>query len=92
MLILTRKVGETICIGDNVIIHILGCRGNQSRIGITAPKSVTVDRQEIYEKKFSKNANSELVDLIQNPIQAELESHISVENKSVKKPKKKKEQ
>lgn len=52
MLILTRRVGETIRIGDDVIIHNLGYKRDASRIGITAPKSISIYRQEIYEKKF----------------------------------------
>jgi carbon storage regulator len=50
MLILTRKVGETVVIGDNVTVAIIGVKGNQIRIGINAPKDVTVHREEIYER------------------------------------------
>jgi carbon storage regulator len=50
MLILTRRVNETIMIGDEVTCTILSIRGNQVRIGINAPKSVAVHRQEIYER------------------------------------------
>ena len=50
MLILTRRVGETIVIGDEVTVTILGVKGNQTRIGINAPKSVGVHREEIYER------------------------------------------
>ena len=50
MLILTRRVGETIMIGDDVTATILGVKGNQVRIGINAPKSVAVHREEIYER------------------------------------------
>lgn len=50
MLILTRKVGESLVIGDNVSVIVLGVKGNQVRIGIDAPKSVSVHREEIYNK------------------------------------------
>ena len=50
MLILTRRVGESVVIGDDIGVTILGVKGNQVRIGITAPKDVTVHRQEIYER------------------------------------------
>lgn len=50
MLILTRRVGETIMIGDEVTATVLGVKGNQVRVGITAPKNVAVHREEIYER------------------------------------------
>ena len=50
MLILTRRVGETLIIGDDVKITVWGVRGNQVRIGIDAPKDVAVHRQEIYDR------------------------------------------
>ena len=48
MLILTRRVGETLMIGDDVAITVLGVKGNQVRVGINAPKDVPVHREEIY--------------------------------------------
>jgi carbon storage regulator len=50
MLILTRRVGETVMIGDDVTVTILGVKGNQVRVGINAPKNVAVHREEIYER------------------------------------------
>ena len=50
MLILTRRVGETLMIGDDVAVTVLGVKGNQVRIGVSAPKDVSVHREEIYER------------------------------------------
>ena len=50
MLILTRRVGETLVIGDEVTVTVLGVRGNQVRLGVNAPKDVAVHREEIYQR------------------------------------------
>jgi carbon storage regulator len=50
MLILTRRVGETLMVGDEVTVTVLGVKGNQVRIGVNAPKDVAVHREEIYQR------------------------------------------
>ena len=60
MLILTRRVGETLMIGDDVSITVLGVKGNQVRIGIDAPKEVAVHREEIFDR-----INSEKLRLVE---------------------------
>ena len=57
MLILTRRVGESLMIGDDVNVTVLGIRGNQVRIGVNAPKDVSVHREEIYERIQQEKSN-----------------------------------
>ncbi|MBB3227093.1 carbon storage regulator [Luteibacter sp. Sphag1AF] len=59
MLILTRRVGETLMIGDEVTVTVLGVKGNQVRIGINAPKNVAVHREEIYQRIKNEGESSD---------------------------------
>ncbi len=56
MLILTRRVGETLMIGDDIKVTVLGFNGNQVRIGIEAPKDVAVHREKIYQRILAENS------------------------------------
>jgi carbon storage regulator len=59
MLILTRRVGESLMIGDDVTITVLGVKGNQVRIEVNAPKSIAVHREEIYKKIQQEKVQAE---------------------------------
>lgn len=59
MLILTRRAGETVMIGSDVTITVLGVKGNQVRIGINAPKDVAVHREEIFERIKKEQSGDE---------------------------------
>ncbi len=60
MLILTRRVGETLMIGDDVTVTVLGVKGNQVRIGVNAPRDISVHREEIYERIKAEQAGEGL--------------------------------
>ncbi|BDX03850.1 MULTISPECIES: carbon storage regulator CsrA [Marinomonas] len=62
MLILTRRVGETLMVGDEVSVTVLGVKGNQVRIGINAPKDVSVHREEIYLRIQKEQDDQDLED------------------------------
>jgi carbon storage regulator len=59
MLILTRRVGETVMIGEEVSVTVLGVKGNQVRVGINAPKNVAVHREEIFDRIKSEDGTSD---------------------------------
>jgi carbon storage regulator len=70
MLILTRRVGETVMIGNEVTVTVLGVKGNQVRIGINAPKNVAVHREEIYERIKREQQGGET-----DEVDSELKAH-----------------
>jgi len=61
MLILTRRVGEAVVIGEEVTVTVLGVKGNQVRIGVNAPKSVSVHRDEIFERIKNERDSNEVI-------------------------------
>ena len=63
MLILTRRVGESVMIGEDVTITVLRVKGNQVRLGVNAPRTVSVQREEIFERIKSENPEGEAEDI-----------------------------
>ena len=59
MLILTRRIGEAVKIGDNIEVSVIGVKGNQVRLGINAPTDVAVHRQEIYDRIQQDNQTAD---------------------------------
>ena len=59
MLILTRRVGETLVVGDEITVTVLGVKGNQVRLGVNAPKEVAVHREEIYQRIQKEKGGSD---------------------------------
>jgi carbon storage regulator len=59
MLILTRRIGESVMIGDKVTVTVLGVKGNQVRLGVNAPRDVAVHREEIYERIKTENGGGD---------------------------------
>ncbi len=64
MLILTRRVGETLMVGDEVTVTVLGVKGNQVRIGVNAPKDVAVHREEINQRIQREKGNADHQDIV----------------------------
>lgn len=61
MLVITRKLGERITIGDDIVVTLLEIRGSQARLGIDAPRDISIHRQEVYERIRRENLDSSLV-------------------------------
>jgi carbon storage regulator len=64
MLILTRRVGETVVIGDDVDVTVLGIKGNQVRLGVKAPREVTVHREEIYQRICREQNGNQRIEIV----------------------------
>ena len=71
MLILTRRVGESVVIGDDVDVTVLGVKGNQVRLGVKAPREISVHREEIYQRIRRENEKGGVTSHVQNAAAAD---------------------
>ena len=73
MLVLTRRANQSIIIGDDVVVTVLEVRGDQVRIGITAPRNVTVHREEVYKQLHDSNVEAANSDNVKHEISQEVQ-------------------